>query len=458
MQKKGLLIFFRIAEVPPDFQPKNWLTFVWFGVNAYICRKFANFKVNSMLIRFTVGNYLSFKEPATLSLVSTSLRETAVADADAMFHAGGALPPLLHGAAIYGANASGKSNFVKAFSAFKWLAMNSMKELRASETVNLERFMLSSVTASEPSLFEATFCSAGYVYRYGFEMGRDSVAREWLYRKSNKKRAKEVEMFYRDNGQFTMHASYAIAKHLVANNMVRCNALLLSVAAQFNDGVAADVVRWLGDTIVITNDDDEKMWQWAALKLDDPVMRKRIVDFSKYADFGIDDIYKVNDEVVSSHTQYDDDGNASKRISFPFSANESEGTIRYFKLAYPIIDALDHGKRIVVDELDCKMHPVLTSRIIELFNSGATNPHNAQIVFTLHDTNVLGAKLLRRDQVWFTQKDAFGASMLYSLADYKVRSNAPFEKDYILGKYGATPVTGDFSRLFLTQSEQNEQI
>lgn len=411
-----------------------------------------------MLIRFTVGNYLSFKEPATLSLVSTSLRETAVPAADAMFNAGGALPALLHGAAIYGANASGKSNFIKAFSAFKWLVMNSMKELRASEAVSLESFMLNSDTAHEPSLFEVAFCSAEHVYRYGFEMGREGVAREWLYRKSNKKRAKEVELFYRDNGQITVHASYAIARHLVANDMVRGNALLLSVAAQFNDAVAADVVRWLGDTAVITNEDDEKMWQWAALKLDDSTMRKRIVAFSKYADFGIDDIYKVNDEVVSSHTQYDGDGNALKQISFPFSANESEGTIRYFKLAYPIIDALDHGRRIVVDELDCKMHPVLTSRIIELFNSRESNPHNAQIVFTLHDTNLLGAKIMRRDQIWFAQKDALGASMLYSLADYKVRSNAPFEKDYLAGKYGATPVTGDFNRLFSTQTESDGQI
>lgn len=118
-------------------------------------------------------------------------------------------------------------------------------------------------------------------------------------------------------------------------------------------------------------------------------------------------------------------------------------------MAYPIIDALDNGKRLVIDEIDSKMHPKLTSKIIELFNSKATNPNRAQLIFTIHDTNILSAKILRRDQVWFTQKDAYGATKLYSLADYKVRNNASFEKEYLEGKYGGTPIIGDFSKLFV---------
>lgn len=120
-----------------------------------------------------------------------------------------------------------------------------------------------------------------------------------------------------------------------------------------------------------------------------------------------------------------------------------------FQLAYPIIDALDNGKRLVIDEIDSKMQPKLTSKIIELFNSKATNPNRAQLIFTIHDTNILSAKILRRDQVWFTQKDAYGATKLYSLADYKVRNNASFEKEYLEGKYGGTPIIGDFSKLFV---------
>ncbi len=240
--------------------------------------------------------------------------------------------------------------------------------------------------------------------------------------------------------------------------MVRDNALLVSVAAQFNDETAVSIVNWLSDTSVITNHDDEAMWKKAAAKLEDAATRKRIVEFSKYADLGIEDIYKANDEVLSSHVQYDDNGKETQTVSFPFANNESERTIKYFQLAYPIIDALDNGKRLVIDEIDSKMHPILTGKIIGLFNSRKTNPNQAQLIFTIHDTNILSAKMLRRDQVWFTQKDNYGATQLYSLAEYKVRSNASFEKEYMEGKYGGTPVIGDFTRLFITNDDSHGTI
>ena len=122
--------------------------------------------------------------------------------------------------------------------------------------------------------------------------------------------------------------------------------------------------------------------------------------------------------------------------------------IKYFSLAYPIIDALDNGTRLIIDEFDSKMHPLLTSKIISLFNSAETNRKNAQLIFTSHDTNLLNVGLFRRDQVWFTQKDTYGATELYSLVEYKVRNTAPYEKEYLMGKYGAVPMVGQFERLF----------
>lgn len=401
-----------------------------------------------MVIQFSVGNFLSFKELSTLSLVTTNLKEAAIPDADSMTEMGDAIPAVLHGAAIYGANASGKSNFAKAFATFKWLVVNSMKELQAGETLDVESFMLNATTAHEPSVFEIVFCNAEYIFRYGFEIDSRKVHKEWLYRRNNRKRAKEVELLFRDGEKNNVHPTCAIARNLIANRMVRDNALLVSVAAQFNDEMAVSIVNWLNDTSVITSHDDEMMWKRAAIKLDDPNIRKRIVDFSRFADLGIEDIYKVNDEVVSSHVQYDDEGREMQTVSFPFASNESEGTVKYFQLAYPIIDALDNGKRLVIDEIDSKMHPKLTSKIIELFNSRETNPNHAQLIFTIHDTNILSARILRRDQVWFAQKDTYGATRLYSLADYKVRNNASFEKEYLEGKYGGTPIIGDFSKLF----------
>ena len=217
------------------------------------------------------------------------------------------------------------------------------------------------------------------------------------------------------------------------------------------DPTAVEIMKWLNDTTIISGSNDEKIWNTVTIQLDDIKMKQRIVEFSRYADLGIENIEKIDNAIVSTHTQYDEEGHEVKTITFPFRKNESEGTIKYFSLAYPIIDALDNGKRLIIDEFDSKMHPLLTCRIIALFNSKETNPQNAQLIFTTHDTNLLSANIFRRDQVWFTQKDRYGATELYSLAEYKVRNDASFEKDYLSGKYGAIPIVGDLTRLFNTQ-------
>ena len=354
-------------------------------------------------------------------------------------------------AVVYGANASGKSNFIKALEFFKWYVINSSKDIQAGERVNIESFRLNSLTANEPSYFEAIFCDEDNQYRYGFEADNSLVHSEWLYQKANKKRAKEIELFYREKDNFDIHTKFVVGKELAGKRMVRANALLLSVAAQFNDPTAVEIMKWLNDTTIISGSNDEKIWNTATIQLDDIKMKQRIVEFSRYADLGIENIEKIDNAIVSTHTQYDEEGHEVKTIIFPFRKNESEGTIKYFSLAYPIIDALDNGKRLIIDEFDSKMHPLLTCRIIALFNSKETNPQNAQLIFTTHDTNLLSANIFRRDQVWFTQKDRYGATELYSLAEYKVRNDASFEKDYLSGKYGAIPIVGDLTRLFNTQ-------
>lgn len=406
-----------------------------------------------MLIQFSVGNFLSFKEQSTLSLVASALKDIQILAEDVIFNIGETDLALLKSATIYGANASGKSNFIKALDFFKWYVINSSKDIQAGERVNVESFRLSSSTAEEPSYFEAIFCNTEYQYRYGFEADENMVHSEWLYQKANKKRAKEVELFYRDEDGFNIHSKFIIGKELINKQMVRTNALLLSVAAQFNDAVAVEIVKWLNDTTIISGSNEKNIWDLATIRLDDLKMKQRIVDFSRYADLGIENIEKVNNAIISMHTQYDDEGNEVKLINFPFKKNESEGTIKYFSLAYPIIDALDNGKRLIIDEFDSKMHPLLTCRIIALFNSKETNPKNAQLIFTTHDTNLLSASIFRRDQIWFTQKDQFGATELYSLAEYKVRNDASFEKDYLSGKYGAIPIMGDLTRLFNVHEE-----
>ena len=382
-----------------------------------------------MIIQFSFENFLSFKEQATLSLVASALKENQSLVDDIVFDLNGTNISLLKSAVIYGANASGKSNIIKALNFFKWYVINSSKGVQSSERIEVESFRLSKETDEEPSFFEAIFADENTQYRYGFELDANRVYREWLFQKINKRKSKEVELFFRNGEEYSIHQKFLIGKELVAKKMVRENALLLSVAAQFNESVAVDIIKWLSDTTIATKGNDESIWEQATKQIDNPKMRERIVSFAQFADFGISDVRKIDNTLTSSHIQYDEQGNSVNNITFPFLKSESEGTIKYFMLAYPIIDALDNGKRLIIDEFDSKMHPLLTSKIISLFNSSKTNPRNAQLIFTTHDTNLLNAGLFRRDQIWFTQKDFYGATELYSLLEYKVRNNAPYEKE-----------------------------
>ena len=128
---------------------------------------------------------------------------------------------------------------------------------------------------------------------------------------------------------------------------------------------------------------------------------------------GIEDIHKINNDIISTHVQYDEEGRVIQGVDFSFDKSESDGTIKYFRLAYPIINALDNGKRLIIDELDGKLHPNLTYALVSLFNSHLTNRKHAQLIFTLHDTTILSGYLLRRDQIWFTEKNGKGESELF---------------------------------------------
>ena len=400
-----------------------------------------------MILEFCVTNYMSIKDDLKLSFIATSLKESTVEPND-LFPVGDTGISLVRSAVIYGANASGKSNVLKAFDFFKRFIISSFKDSQAGEAIEVENFRLNATTAVEPTTMEATFTDGDFIYRYGFEVDNKAVRVEWLYKRASKKRAKEMEVFYRDGNETTVHPKSQLLQELVTKKMVRDNALLLSTAAQFNETTAVNILHWLGDTNILFCSEDEELWKKAIKYLDDDELRRRITAFARYADLGIEDITKTGNRIVSHHRQYDDDGREVNNISFSFTSNESEGTIKYFSLAYPIIDALDNGKRVIIDELDSKLHPLLVKRIVALFNDAKTNPNGAQLLFTAHDTFLLSAGLFRRDQVWFTQKDSFGATELYSLAEYKVRSTSPFEKEYLLGRYGATPLIGELEEIF----------
>lgn len=167
--------------------------------------------------------------------------------------------------------------------------------------------------------------------------------------------------------------------------------------------------------------------------------------------------------MLTSHRQYDSNNKYIDDIHFSMDIDESSGTRKFFALTGPVLDVLENGYILVVDELDSKLHPNLVCKLISLFNSKDLNPRNAQLIFNTHDTNLLGSGLFRRDQIWFTEKNKFGSASLYSLADFKtdsVRKNEAFEENYIRGKYGSVPYLGFFDSLtfkkILMQDENEE--
>lgn len=169
-----------------------------------------------MIIQFTVENFLSFKEPATLSLAASALKEKQTRSDEIVFELEGTNLSLLKSAVIYGANASGKSNLVKALDFFKWFVINSSKGVQSGESIRVESFRLNRRTEQEPSYFEAVFADETVQYRYGFEVDEKRVHREWLYQKGNKRKAKEVELFLRDGDEYELHPKFSVGKEVVS--------------------------------------------------------------------------------------------------------------------------------------------------------------------------------------------------------------------------------------------------
>ncbi|WP_293338170.1 ATP/GTP-binding protein [Microcoleus sp. CAWBG58] len=422
-----------------------------------------------MLIGFSVGNYKSFKETVTLSMVASSITEDdRELDENNVFEINHRLK-LLKSAAIYGANASGKSNLVAAVNFMKWFVLNSSKETQVSEAIDIEAFRLSTETEKEASFFEIVFLLEGKNFRYGFEINAEQVVAEWLFKSDEDS---EKMLFERDFDNFILDD---FPEGQGISDKTRSNALFLSVVAQFNGKLSGKILLWFSKTLQLISGLQDRQYRKETLEsFENDRHRHDIIEFIKKLDLGIADIQIINKPVFiisqntalyggsygslyptseskpavkTVHRKYDADGKQAAIEIFDIEKHESEGTNKLFALAGLLLDTLRTGKILFIDELDARLHPLITRELICLFNSKETNPHNAQLIFTTHDTNLLSSKAFRRDQIWFTEKDNKGATDLYSLVEYKVGKDASFERDYIIGKYGAIPFVGNFKEL-----------
>ena len=417
-----------------------------------------------MLVEFTVNNFKSIKDNVNFSMIASSRDQGNTFDIRDY--------KLLSSAIIYGANASGKSNFLRAMAFMSRFVLNRYKILQSTDKLPHEPFKLSTETENTSSTFEIVFFIANIKYRYGFEMDSENIYSEWLFADE---KGKEAKLFIRDIDENDYVNPNKFKEGLVffdkKSQKIRIakNQLFIWKCDQENGEISKSILSWFNKFNMIDGMDHQGYINFTMKKMEDTDFKNKIVDLVKTADIDIADINIEEDDVPleiieklpmpesmkkgiiksisinTKHIKYDNNGNIIGEVVFELDKEESKGTRKFFAISAPIIDTLQHGKVLIIDELDASLHPILTQHLIQLFHDKEINKKNAQLIFATHDTNLLKPYIFRRDQIWLTEKDKYGSTDLYSLAQFKgVRAKEDFERQYIQGKYGAIPYLGKF--------------
>jgi hypothetical protein len=419
---------------------------------SYIREKITNIRI--MLLEFSLENYRSVADLQTLSFVAAKIKsKNKELEEKNLIHVDKDMS-LLRSIGIYGANGSGKSNVVQGFISMMVVIHDSMKD---EQTISkqIEPFELNPEKQKQPSYFQIQFIIEGKKFRYGFEATKDKIVSEWLFGPAEKN---ETMYFSRTGQEIQRNKTYfKEGRDLEAKTTT--NNLFLNVVNAFNGPVAQSIKGYLKWNVAGVAGFDEDLFRTDTI---DILVKEGgtndILRLLNMADVGIDTLLIENDQqekasetpkVTSSRKVYSSAGELVGMHDFDFDEYESGGTIKMFNLAGALLRTLQRGSLFVIDELDAQFHPLLSRKIVEMFNNPELNKNGAQLLFVTHDTNLLDKDLLRRDQIYFTEKDSKGRTCLYSLYDFKgVRNDAAFEKNYIQGKYGAIPYLGDFNTLF----------
>jgi uncharacterized protein len=417
-----------------------------------------------MLIQFRVENHRSLRDEQQLSLAAATLES----DDDPRVLRSAALPePLLSAIAIYGANASGKSNILHALAFMREAVLNSHRVWDPETGIPNEPFALSQ-KRTEPSLYEVEMISDGVRFRYGFVISSARVEEEWLYAWPH---AHKQTWFEREGDTFKFGGNLH-GENEAIRGLTRDNSLFLSVATQNNHALLTTVFRWFrylhvtarrpgglthSPSVIASMFSRQRSLFGEEENASD---RKEMLDLLRAADTGIVDM-RVDD------TESDSAGTLRgfrRRVRLEFRHQseelnpdgagawlplevESAGTMVLVDLGPRITRSLRLGGVLCIDEMEASLHPMLALSILKLFQNPIRNPKGAQLLFTTHDTNLLGTLLgtpaLRRDQIWFTEKDKAGATHLYPLSDFRPRKQENLERGYLQGRYGAIPFLGN---------------
>jgi len=415
-----------------------------------------------MLLEFRVQNYRSIRDEQTLSFVASVDKRHSTTN---LATTGLKMPGrAVRAAAIYGPNASGKSNLLQALGFMRALVAESATVVQLGQKFNVQPFRLDTKLATQPSRLEVTFVEAGTRYQYGFSLTPERVVDEWLlvYRAR-----KPQQWFSRTLDVRTGGTTYEFSSHLTGprklwQDSTRPNALFLSTAVQLNSELLRPVFSWIVDKIVHIAAGQSPLPEFTNRLLTDASGKRSLRNFLSSADISISDILAVSRKGLLQQVTFSQSGepakvsreerdmvvpqfvHETKRGSAKFELHEeSLGTQRLYLLAGPVLDVLRNGRVLVVDELDSSLHTLLVRQLVGMFHSNELNQEGAQLIFSTHDTSLLDQSLFRRDQIWFTEKDSSQATRLYPLTDFSPRNKEALERGYLAGRYGAVPFFDD---------------
>ena len=391
-----------------------------------------------MLVQFMVKNVLSFREETVLDMTAIN----AYKEHESNLIDNGTKERFLRVAAIYGANASGKSNLYMAMRYFQKIIVESLNNVDDSSMTAIERYYepFKFENKKENSEFQIIEIIGDSEYKYGFEYNDKCIVTEWLYRK-NLKTNRTSSVFERTSEKVKFGAS--VRKECdVYKEQIPAETLLLSFfnKLKMKTNIFDEVYAGIMDTLVVPTDfcEDPRLLKAFLPRVID-CEKEKLVSFLSAIDTGIKDIrYDDSEKEIRFFTVHKgkDDKDYSLNLFF-----ESEGTIKSIMLFIYARNAILNNRLIFVDELNIKLHPLLLKFIVDLFYDENSS---AQLIYTTHDTTLMDKRFFRRDQIWFVQKDKFGYSELVALSDFKVRSDASFEKDYLAGVYGGIPDLKEF--------------
>ncbi len=408
-----------------------------------------------MLIEFRVENHRSIADEQTLSFVTGRPADQEDRRSRAAPGCADRLVPVV---AIFGANASGKTNVLDALVWMRFAIVSSQAHWLPGQGVPRQPFGWGG-WLGRPSKFEATFALEGTRYRYAFEVDNTVVVREqvdaWPSGRKQTWLSREGDKF-----RFGKHL---LGENRVVQDVTRPNALFLSAAAQLRHTQLTPIWRWFADAhpsswLVRRRWHAGATAQWVAGMLEtqpklfplsqgaiDP--RAALLEILRQADMDIADVRVEAEETRTGpkrhnvFVRHESAGDAWLPIE-----EESAGTQAFVQLLPGLFESIGQGRLMVLDELDASLHPKLTRAIVHAFQSPLANPHGAQLACTTHDTSLMGTLIgdptLRRDEIWFTEKQASGATTLTPCAAYHVRKNENLERGYVQGRYGASPLIG----------------